>query len=45
MKMLLLTVMEEKVEIVDAETLEDYYRLIKTDLIDIVTRSISGESY
>lgn len=45
MKMLLLDVMEEKVEIVDAETLEDYYRLIKTDLIDIVKRNISGESY
>ena len=44
MKTVLLNVFEEKVEIVDIEpTLEEYYRLLQCDLIDIVPRKIGGE--
>ena len=45
MKMILLDVKNEVVEIVEADGLQDYYRHIGTDVIDIVTRRIGGEPY
>ena len=44
MKGLLLNVMESKVEIVQANGLKDYYRLIGCSTIDIVKRRIAGEA-
>lgn len=45
MKMILLDVKNDVVEIVEADGLQDYYRHIGTDVIDIVTRRIGGEPY
>lgn len=42
MKMLLLDVQENKLKVVEANTLEDYYRLLKCNTIDIVRRYIGG---
>ncbi len=45
MRGLLLNVMESKVEIVQANSLKDYYRLIDCSTIDIVKRKIAGKYY
>lgn len=45
MKMILLDVKNDVVEIVEADGLQDYYKYIGTDVIDIVTRRIGGEHY
>lgn len=45
MKMILLDVKNDVVEIVEADGLQDYYKHIGTDVIDIVTRRIAGEPY
>lgn len=45
MKMLLLDVQNDKVEVVNAGGLDDYYRLLSVDLVDIVSRKIGGEYY
>lgn len=43
MKALLINVMENKTEVVEANELKDYYRLIGCTTIDIVNRSIKGK--
>lgn len=45
MKALLINVMENKIEVVEANELKDYYRLIGCTTIDIVNRSIKGKRY
>lgn len=45
MKALLIDVMENKVETVDVNGLEDYYKLIHCTTIDIVNREIKGKRY
>lgn len=46
MKFLLLDVINEKVEVVEIEPkLDEYYRLIQTDVIDIVERKIGGKYF
>lgn len=45
MKMILLDVKNDVVEIVEADGLQDYYKHIGTDVIDIVTRRIGGEPF
>ena len=42
MKAVLLDVMNDKVEVVDAEELEDYYKLIGCRTIEIVNWEIMG---
>lgn len=43
MKALLINVMENNTEVVEANELKDYYRLIGCTTIDIVNRSIKGK--
>lgn len=45
MKALLIDVMENKVEVVNVNGLEDYYRLIHCTTVDIVNREIKGKRY
>ena len=45
MKALLINVMENNTEVVEANELKDYYRLIGCTTIDIVNRSIKGKRY
>ena len=45
MRGLLLNVMESKVQIVQANGLKDYYRLIDCSTIDIVKRRSAGKYY
>ena len=45
MKALLIDVMENKVEAIDVNGLEDYYKLIHCTTIDIVNRGIKGKRY
>lgn len=45
MKMILLDVKNDVVEIVDADGLQDYYKHIGTDVVDIVSRRIGGEYF
>ena len=45
MRMLLIDVADPKVKIVDASTLEEYYRLLNCDTIDITIRKIAGEYF
>ena len=45
MRGLLLDVMQNKVEVVEANGLDDYYRLIGCSLIDITQRKIAGTYY
>lgn len=45
MKMILLNVQNDVVEIVDADGLQDYYKHIGTDVVDIVSRRIGGEPF
>lgn len=45
MKALLIDVMENKVETVDVNGLQDYYKLIHCTTIDIVNREIKGKRY
>lgn len=44
-KALLVDVMENKVEEVDVESLEDYYRLIHCDTVEIVSRLIGDKRF
>lgn len=45
MKAVLLDVMNDKVEVVDAEELEDYYKLIGCRTIEIVNWEIMGRRF
>lgn len=45
MRGLLLDVMQNKVEVVEVNGLDDYYRLIGCSLIDITQRKIAGKYY
>ena len=45
MRGLLLDVMENKVEVVEVNGLDDYYRLIGCSLVDITQREIAGKYY
>lgn len=45
MKMLLLNVTNETVTVVDAETLDDFYKLLGCDCIDIVNRRVGKMSF
>ena len=45
MKALLLDTVGKTTKVVDANTLEDYYRMIGCDCIDIVTRKIGRKVY
>lgn len=45
MRALLLNVQENKSEVVNANGLQDYYRLIGCTTIDIVNRGIKGKRY
>ena len=45
MEALLVNVLENKVETVDVNGLEDYYKLLHCTTIDIVNRGINGKRY
>ena len=45
MKALLLDTMEKKVEVVNPESLQDYYKLIGCKWVEIVTRKIGRKFY
>lgn len=40
MKMVLIDVIERKIKLVDASTLDDYYNYIRCSCVDIITRKI-----